>query len=123
MKSSGGTWIGFTFQLLLLYPQTHPGTAKWAVFKIKLKKKHPDQTIKLFWLPDHVSNQVEILKFYSTLRLGHNCENSHRLIKQFQRKHYLIFFFNPIWLPNHVTYHLFLNKLVQCTPMAWGTFV
>ena len=28
MKSSGGTWIGFTFQLLLLYPQTHPGTAK-----------------------------------------------------------------------------------------------
>jgi len=28
MKSSGGTWIGFAFQLLLLYPQTHPGTAK-----------------------------------------------------------------------------------------------
>ena len=27
MKSSGGTWIGFTFQLLL-YSQTHPGTAK-----------------------------------------------------------------------------------------------
>ena len=29
----------------------------------------------------------------------------------FQRKHYLIFFFNPIWLPNHVTYQLFLNEL------------
>uniref|UniRef100_A0A8C4QHJ3 Transmembrane protein 198 n=2 Tax=Eptatretus burgeri TaxID=7764 RepID=A0A8C4QHJ3_EPTBU len=28
MKSSGGIWIGFAFQLLLLYPQTHPGTAK-----------------------------------------------------------------------------------------------
>ena len=28
MKSSGGTWIGFTFQLLLLYPQTLAGTAK-----------------------------------------------------------------------------------------------
>ena len=23
-----GTWIGFTFQLLLLHPQTHPGTGK-----------------------------------------------------------------------------------------------
>ena len=28
MKSSGGILIGFTFQLLLLNPQTHPGTAK-----------------------------------------------------------------------------------------------
>ena len=28
MKSSGGTWIEFAFQLLLLYLQTHPGTAK-----------------------------------------------------------------------------------------------
>ena len=28
MRSSGGTWIGFGFQLLLLYHQTHPGTAK-----------------------------------------------------------------------------------------------
>ena len=28
MTSSGGTEITFTFQLLLLCPQTHPGTAK-----------------------------------------------------------------------------------------------
>ena len=28
MKSPEGTWIGFTFQLLLLHPQTHPGTSK-----------------------------------------------------------------------------------------------
>ena len=27
-ESSVGTWIGFTFQLLLLYPQTHPVSAK-----------------------------------------------------------------------------------------------
>ena len=28
MKSSRGTWTGFALQLLLLYPQTHLGTAK-----------------------------------------------------------------------------------------------
>ena len=28
MKSSRGTWIGFSFQLLLLHPQTDPSTAK-----------------------------------------------------------------------------------------------
>ena len=33
MESSGGTWIGFRFQLLLLYPQTHQGAAKWPSFK------------------------------------------------------------------------------------------
>ena len=33
MKSSGGTWIGFGFQLLLQNPETHPGTAKWALQK------------------------------------------------------------------------------------------
>ena len=27
-ESSGGTWIGFQFQPLLHYPQTHPGAAK-----------------------------------------------------------------------------------------------
>ena len=50
------------------------------------------------------------LKCVSPSLLNHNCEVSSRLIKWFQRKH-LIFLFNPIWLPNHVTYQLFLNKL------------
>ena len=37
MKSSGGTSIGFGFQMLLLYPQTYPGAASF------IKKKNPDQ--------------------------------------------------------------------------------
>ena len=28
MKSSGGVWIGLGFQMLFLFPQTHPGSAK-----------------------------------------------------------------------------------------------
>ena len=45
MKSSGETWIAFAFQLLLLYPQTHPGTAKWAF----LNKKEPRVFIGSSW--------------------------------------------------------------------------
>ena len=43
---------------ILLYPQTHPGTAKWAL--VKKFFKNPHQKIKSFWLPDHMSDQVEI---------------------------------------------------------------
>ena len=46
-KSPGGTWIGFTFQLLLLYPQTHPGPAKWALFKNKKEPRSKKKRIIL----------------------------------------------------------------------------
>ena len=49
---------------------------------------------------------------HSPSLLDHKCEVSRQLMKRFQRKH-LIFFFNPIWPPNHITYHLEINKLVQ----------
>ena len=34
---------------------------------------------------------------------------------KYQRKHYLIFFLNPTWRPNHVTYHFEINKLASHT--------
>ena len=37
----------------------------------------------------------------------------------FQRKHYLIFFLNPTWLPNHATYQLEFNKLMWSFPLIW----
>ena len=52
MKSSGGTWIGIAFQLLLLYTQTHPDTASETFSKNKkikeprFKKYFPPEVIK-----------------------------------------------------------------------------
>ena len=47
IKSSGGTWIGFTFQLLLLHPQTHPGKAKATLFKKIKSKKYNEKEPRL----------------------------------------------------------------------------
>ena len=42
----------------------------------------------------------------------------------FQRKHYLIFFLKPTWLPNHVTYQLEINKHVKaCLGESVGEFL
>ena len=68
-----------------------------------------------------IKNEKKNQIIYSPSILDHNFEVLRRLIQLFQRKYYLIFFFNPIWLPNHGTYQLFLNK--PWTHMAWGTFV
>ncbi len=43
------------------------------------------------------------------------CKFSLRWLKEFQRKHYLIFFLNPTWRPNHVTYQFEINKLISPT--------
>ena len=72
MKSSGGTWTGFTFQLLLRYPQTHPIQSSEPFSK---KKKYGCQTMHPISLK---------FKTYSPSLLDHNFEVSYRSMKRFK---------------------------------------
>ncbi len=55
----------------------------------------------------------KIFTMYADLMEDGICKFSLRWLKEFQRKHYLIFFLNPTWRPNHVTYQFEINKLIS----------
>ena len=92
-------------------PSNHSRHSQVSLIQKKRKNLYQQIKKKSSWQTMHPI-KLKFKNMFSPLWQHHKCAVSHRLIKRFQRKRYLIFFFNPIWLPNHVTYQLFLNKPV-----------
>ena len=57
-------------------------------------------------LPDHGTYDIYIYTIDSPRLVDHVCGVSDQSRKPFRRRFLKVYIFNPIWLPNHVTYDI-----------------